>query len=819
MKKLFIFFLLLFPASALAQTQINVALASVGATTTASSSYNTAGITFPSANGIKGDRADWCGVGQSCGGGPANGWASANGSSAPQWLEVDFPVSRTLSEIDTFEVQDSPASPGTTPTLSTTCSTFCNTAFEVQTWNGSMWVDIPGGNISGNTHVWNQFTGLSISTTKIRYYINTSPGGIFGLVDFEAYYTHPAGSVTFNAPSCNEGDVIGEVGITLDGDTVLLPSGSCNWSGVGVPVPSNIGITIMGAGTPTSDPSKFVPDSSCSGGSNTTINISAGIVIGATPAYGASTMRVSCMTLNATSNAVGIRFDGTCTLSGCPNIRIDNIHFTGWGPVSHPNNSFGINAIAHVFGVIDHNQVDGDGHFLAFAEVQHAQFPDYFGGGAGVGISGDNSWANPEYYGTNRFLFYENNTLNDAGCCENENVSLVGVDHVGGSRVVSRFNIHNISDVANSVLDWHGTESNGRGRGGRAFEFYKNSWFCTGGIQCATPVSIRSGTGMDWGNTFDICPTCSLSTLENLNTFRSYANPNIPNIWGACDGLSIYDTNDAGSPFYTDTVASVSNPTITVTGSPGWTPGQWGYAMNPGAPYSLHDSDTNSGNGSGTEITDNGSNTLTLNQANTGVPGGSWFPAMGDHIKIGRATACIDQGGGRGAGFKYTGGSGVSPTPAQSSAQILSPAYTWLNPFPDKTTCTSGACVVFAQTARQLQNRDFYFETTNQATNSGCPGSCTPFNGGGGIGHGPRSQRPTDTTNGDAYWSTTGSGTTWNNGAADSGCLDIVQSGAWSNCVYTPYVYPHPLDSSSTPAPPAATSSGSNLLMMGAGIQ
>lgn len=68
------------------------------------------------------------------------------------------------------------------------------------------------------------------------------------------------------------------------------------------------------------------------------------------------------------------------------------------------------------------------------------------------------------------------------------------------------------------------------------------------------------------------------------------------------------------------------------------------------------------------------------------------------------------------------------------------------------------------------------------------------FDGTAGIGSGTRGARPTSTTNGVAYWSTDQGGN-WNtsNGSANDGCLDVVMSGAWSNCAYTPLQYPHPL--------------------------
>lgn len=74
------------------------------------------------------------------------------------------------------------------------------------------------------------------------------------------------------------------------------------------------------------------------------------------------------------------------------------------------------------------------------------------------------------------------------------------------------------------------------------------------------------------------------------------------------------------------------------------------------------------------------------------------------------------------------------------------------------------------------------------------------FAGTTGIGSGARASRPASTTNGVAWWATDAGGD-WNttNGTANDGCLDVVVGGSWTNCVYTPYTYPHPLTTGSTP--------------------
>ena len=74
---------------------VNVALASNGSTVTASSTYSSS---FPASSVIDGDRK-----GLNWGGG--GGWNDGTNGVWPDWLEIDFPSSQTISEIDVFTLQ------------------------------------------------------------------------------------------------------------------------------------------------------------------------------------------------------------------------------------------------------------------------------------------------------------------------------------------------------------------------------------------------------------------------------------------------------------------------------------------------------------------------------------------------------------------------------------------------------------------------------------------------------------------------------------------------------------------------------------------
>jgi len=514
------------------------------------------------------------------------------------------------------------------------------------------------------------------------------------------------------------------------------------------------------------------------GASSLTIIDNAGTtspLISWTGSYGTSgcaTISTICFRLSGFTFAPGasslkqpLNILGTCSSASCPHIRIDNNVFTSaWATTAKTGNSYGLTAIGDVFGVIDHNTINGvAGNYLQFAEESNASY-------LGVGNYGDNAWAQPEAYGSDNFLYFESNTFNDSGCCENEGTA-GGQENQGGGRVIARFNTFNTDDI-NFEMGWHGTESNGRPRSTRAFEFYDNIVNCPPSTECQSVVSIRGGTGLNWGNTVNFSSGSGMNAFFNLTTYRTQASIGG---WGACDGSSPYDTND-GTTYWSGTISSVSGSTITVSGSsPGWSTNEW---SPHGAPYSVHDVTQSTGS----EITGNGSNTLTIGPG--GGPG-SWAPKSGDSIQVLRAKVCIDQAGGRGAGILY---SGDPANPSSSANEAVSPTYAWFNTFSGGSL---GIGIVYPNTLRVIQNRDYYTENPNQAAQTS---PTSPFNATTtiGMGHGTLANQPTTCTTGVGYWATDQGN--WNqSGSGGQGELFVcTATNTWS-IYYQPYTYPHPL--------------------------
>src|SRR5208337_4358282 len=113
----------------------------------------------------------------------------------------------------------------------------------------------------------------------------------------------------------------------------------------------------------------------------------------------------------------------------------------------------------------------------------------------GLGSNGDNSWAQPDSYGTDKALYFENNTMSTSSA---GGVAITDTDVGGGARFVVRFNT-----FTNVNIQTHGTESTGRTRGGRQYEAYDNSETVVAGLYISF-VGWRSGTGLVFDNTFTI---------------------------------------------------------------------------------------------------------------------------------------------------------------------------------------------------------------------------------------------------------------------------------------------------------------------------
>jgi YD repeat-containing protein len=196
-----------------ALARANVALSSNGGVASASSTYSNA---YPASAINNGDRQ---GLNWNNGG----GWNDATANSYPDWLQVDFNGLKTIDEVDLFTIQDNVASPAE-PTAAMTFAQYGIVDFDVQYWNGTAWVTVPGGTVTGNNKVWRKFIFTPLTTSKIRVLINNALNQHSRVIEVEAYGT-PAGAAVsdFSVARLDPANRTGRGGVDL-------LSRNANWS-------------------------------------------------------------------------------------------------------------------------------------------------------------------------------------------------------------------------------------------------------------------------------------------------------------------------------------------------------------------------------------------------------------------------------------------------------------------------------------------------------------------------------------------------------------------------------------------------------------
>jgi hypothetical protein len=148
----------------------NVALASSGAVASASSALSAASAAN---DGVK----SWAVSGS---------WKDSTPFAYPDWLQIDFNGTRTIDEIDIYGVRDDYSNTAD-PLNSDVSTAYSLINFDVQYWNGSGWVTVPGGNVNGNNLVVRKVTFSPISTSKIRVNVNSAQDGYSRIVEIEAW--------------------------------------------------------------------------------------------------------------------------------------------------------------------------------------------------------------------------------------------------------------------------------------------------------------------------------------------------------------------------------------------------------------------------------------------------------------------------------------------------------------------------------------------------------------------------------------------------------------------------------------------------------
>jgi hypothetical protein len=364
---------------------------------------------------------------------------------------------------------------------------------------------------------------------------------------------------------------------------------------------------------------------------------------------------------------------------------------------------------------------------------------------------------------------------------------------------------HNVVDansggVNNGIQEEQGTcngDSAGFGHGawsdstnlGSANSFYlENNVFNNG----AANDCLRGGRFVFRFNTFN--------TTSPAPTVQTHATGSMPDAGRGCRSWEIYkNTANAQPGNYMNTMFFADSGTGVV----------WGNTV----PSST------AGGGTGykslisghVDRADNSDHTATAVPNGWGYCGTS-FTGSGTNWDQNGVTstgyACVDQLG-RGKGDLLSGnfpsvqntatGCGYNSACAWPR-QALEPIYEWGNAYSPVPNNPSN---VWNQSNGQVtKNADYYLGTADS-------GSQIAFTGTSGVGSGTLASRPSTCTTGVAYWATDQGN--WNHsGSGGQGVLfKCASTNSWTQ-YYTPYTYPHPLASGTTPqqpAPPAGLTS------------
>jgi hypothetical protein len=190
--------------------------------------------------------------------------------------------------------------------------------------------------------------------------------------------------------------------------------------------------------------------------------------------------------------------------------RIDHIKFDDLDGSS-------IRTYGDTWGVIDHN--------VFYTKLRRQAIVVWHDTWGGIGGFGDNSWATPVEWGTQKAIYIEDNTF--TGAYDSDMLGLI--DAFAGARYVARYNT-----FFNARSSSHGTDSTSNNRGIRSVEVYNNV-FTSGTTASFAAVYLRGGTGVVFNNVCNGFANCVFAA--NYRTSTTYTP------WGKCDGTHPFDGN------------------------------------------------------------------------------------------------------------------------------------------------------------------------------------------------------------------------------------------------------------------------------------
>ncbi len=398
---------------------------------------------------------------------------------------------------------------------------------------------------------------------------------IFTLLIFGAIFLLPKVSLaaTINAASCSQADVQAAINSASNGDTVVVPAGSCIWPYPRIVI--NKSLAIIGAGIDV-----------------TTITGAGFKVI-----RGTDNWRISGFTFDNqwyTTDITGsIQVSGSpygpgSELAGCKNFRIDHNKFMHYGPQLSSGCANGYSSIRIVgfsYGVIDNNQFyDSKSESIIYCG------------------DGDASWTRGGGIGgyDNGTVFIEDNTWSLSTETTHGNCAANASDSASGSRVVFRYNkVYDAVGVKQlAPVETHGFEglcSVSYGSSGYSLEVYNNEFHNEHTSTGVFPAHFRGGQGVAFNNLYYGSVWASAAKLVSYRSFcdrevqRQIPSPSYINaagyswychkddgtentveglvegslVYGVChqqpNGIYVWDNLKDGNPF-SNSVAVTSGP-------------------------------------------------------------------------------------------------------------------------------------------------------------------------------------------------------------------------------------------------------------------
>ncbi len=505
--------------------------------------------------------------------------------------------------------------------------------------------------VSGRARFWIAFAAAltaPIYARPIRFAV--AAGILFGACAASAA-THPAKSPEL-------ADVQQALNAAAEGDIVVVPSGTATWKST-LTVTKNI--KLEGAGIAKT----IILDGLSGQGKNGRSRRSGGSLMKVELSKDSPMFRLTGFEFRGSPSGTGakhvlLKLKGGSDsrehplVAGCTsNFRLDHCKFDN------------VNGLAAVFtnllGVVDHIEYIGKGDFCF---VQHPNW-----GGAELGHG---SWADDPYWGSNKFLFFED--------CDFTNLWQKKVPYGFDAYLGARYVVRHCRFHGNTAITGHGTETPQRGT--KQIEIYSNSFDFPASEQVKFP-HLRSGSVLFHDNRLSNC-----FAGMGLHAYRQWTyDPD----WGYSNGMNKWDENDtdrvpvaAGvntAPMTTAVGANITDSQSTVGGAKNWKPGQFS-GISEGVTYVIKNvSQLNKqGHPRQTFLTDNGTNSLKMGHVPIKFE-------VGDRYEIWKVKTSLDQPGqGKGrlltGNVRYGGVTFASDGSAGSWPQRgypREPCYSWNN--------------------------------------------------------------------------------------------------------------------------------------------